>query len=111
MMYGWDTQSFPAYEVIHLRPVGTRGGTHILKARFRQGLADYSLGSHGVFMFFKSLRRMFLEKPYLIGSLARYMGYLYGNLKLKQNNVPSEAIAYLRKEQMKRLFSFELNRE
>ena len=102
-MHGWQTQSFPAYEAIHHRPTGTAGGKHILKARFYQGYTEYSLATHPLFMLAKSFRRAFVEKPYLIGSTARLLGFVACGLKDRQRCIPEEAAEYVRKEQLRRL--------
>lgn len=103
-MNGWETRSFPRYPAIHHRPVGTRGGTHILRARFRQGLAEYNIGTHPLFMLAKSVRRAFLEKPYLLGSAARFLGFWSGYLHSAKRESPTDAIAFFQKEQIRRLW-------
>ncbi|MBC2722689.1 MAG: glycosyltransferase family 2 protein [Desulfosporosinus sp.] len=103
-MNGWETRSFPRYPAIHHRPVGTRGGTHILIARFRQGLAEYNIGTHPLFMLAKSARRVFLEKPYLFGSTARFLGFWSGYLHNIKREGPTDAIAFFQKEQIGRLW-------
>ena len=105
-MKGWETRSFPLYPAIHHRPVGTRGGTHILRARFRQGLAEYNIGTHPLFMLAKSLRRAFLEKPYLLGSAARFLGFWSCYLHSDKREGPTEAIAFFQKEQIGRLLAY-----
>lgn len=108
-MKGWQTRSFPQYRAIHHRLMGTGYGTHILEARFQQGLAEYGIATHPVFMLAKSLRRAFLEKPYFIGSLARLSGFLYGYWLKEERQIPPEAIRFVHKEQIKRLFSYITN--
>jgi poly-beta-1,6-N-acetyl-D-glucosamine synthase len=105
-MNGWQTQSFPQYAAIHHRPVGTRGGVHILKAKYRQGFAEYYLGTHPIFMIAKSFRRIFIEKPYFIGSIARLTGFICSYFSGGERDIPRETLRYVRKEQMGRLFSW-----
>lgn len=102
-MKGWHTRSFPAYQAIHCRPVGTRGGASLIKARFRQGVTDYYLGTHPVFMFVKSLRRALMEKPYIISGTARMAGFIVGCFSKDKINIPNEIIKYIRREQLSRL--------
>ena len=45
-MNGWETKHFPQYQAIHYRTLGTGGGTHILAAKYRDGRAEYILGTH-----------------------------------------------------------------
>lgn len=102
-MYGWDAYSFPQYQVFQHRVVGTVGHS-ILKARLRQGLTEYGLGSHPLFMLCKSVRRAVLEKPYLLGSAARLCGFLCGYLRREERQIPADVVRYVRKEQMQRLW-------
>jgi poly-beta-1,6-N-acetyl-D-glucosamine synthase len=103
-MHGWETRSFPQYEVIHNRPTGTATGKHILAVRFYQGFAEYHLATHPVFMLAKSIRRAFIEKPYIIGSGARLLGYITCLLKREKRDIPAQAAGFVRKEQIRRLF-------
>jgi len=105
-MNGWQTRSFPQYQVIHLRPVGTNDGLSIIQAKFRQGLTEYGVATHPVFMLAKSLRRIFLERPYLMAAIARLAGFLYGYWLREERNISAEAIRFVRREQMKRLVAY-----
>lgn len=102
-MQGWETRCFRRYQVVHHRPIGTGGGIGLLHGKFRQGLAEYQLGTHPIFMLAKSLRRFFCERPYLLASAARMMGYLYAHLKREKRRIPEEIVSFYRREQMKRL--------
>ena len=104
-MYGWKTWSFDKYPVVQCRTVGTGDGRSILQARFRQGLTEYGIATHPVFMLAKSLRRAFLEKPYIVGSSARLAGFLYGYLLREKRTLPPEVVRFVRKEQIGRLWS------
>lgn len=103
-MQGWKTWSFDEIVVKHHRPVGTGDGCSLLYARFRQGMTDYCLGTHPCFMFFKSIKRMFSEKPHGISGIARLLGYLNGYFKKLDKQLPAIAIDSLRKDQMRRVF-------
>lgn len=105
-MNGWQTRSFPQYQVIHLRPIGTNDGLSIIQARFRQGLTEYGVATHPVFMLAKSLRRIFLERPYLMAAIARLAGFLYGHWLREERKIPPEAVRFVRREQMKRLVAY-----
>jgi len=104
-MRGWQTRAFPEYEAVHYRPVGVRRGASILRARFRQGMQEYDLGTHPVFMVAKSARRAILEKPYLLGSVARLLGFLNLYFRREERGVADDAVSYVRKEQLGRMFS------
>lgn len=102
-MKGWKVESFPNLHVFHHK-VGlfVRGA---MRESLRQGLVDYSLGSHPLFEFFKCIRRIG-EKPYLIGAFIRMCGFVWPNLIQQPRLVSSEFIGYLRKEQLTLLKSF-----
>ena len=102
-MNGWKTWSFNDIHVQHLRPVGTRNSSDLLMARFRLGITDYSVGTHPLFMIFKSAKRAITEIPYLTSGLARFLGFIYGYIKHEERQVPEKMIVYLRKEQLNRL--------
>ncbi|MBN1846506.1 MAG: glycosyltransferase family 2 protein [Sedimentisphaerales bacterium] len=103
-MQGWQTRSFRQYKTIHYRPLGTRNSHH-LQARFRQGLADYVLGSHPLFSLMKNLRRMFLESPYFFSAAARLCGFLYGYWSREPRVVSPDLMQYHRREQLQRIVS------
>lgn len=102
---GWKTHSFRQYRVVHHRPVGTGQGGSILKARFRQGLTEYGVATHPLFMLAKTCRRAVLERPYIVGSMARLAGFVYGYLKRETRRMPADVVDYVRQEQMRRLFA------
>lgn len=102
-MKGWETRSFPEYAVMQRRKVGTVGGKSILSARFGQGLTEYEVATHPIFMIAKSFRRCFLEKPYVIGSCMRLIGFACGYLMREPRRMPAEAVRFVRREQIGRL--------
>lgn len=104
-MEGWQTRSFECYKTIHLRPVGTGNGKSIYHARFRQGLTEYGVGSSPLFVFAKLLRRGFLERPFIFGSMARLAGFVSGYLRRERRQIPDTLVKYVRKEQLSRLFA------
>lgn len=105
-MHGWTTWSFPELKAVHQRPVGIRNAHSLLRTRFLQGLCEYSLSTHPLFMVAKSLRRCLLEPPLLIGGILRLAGYLYGYWKGEPCRIPSEVAAYVRHEQINRVLYF-----
>jgi len=104
-MHGWQTWSFPEIRVIHQRPVGTGNGRKFLCGRFRQGLSDYCLATHPLFMTVKCLRRCVRERPYATAGLARLSGFVYGYLARTPRSIPRDVGRYVRKEQMRRLLA------
>jgi len=103
-MAGWKSWSFPELKVIHCRPTGTGSAKGILRARFRQGLCEYGLMTHPLFMIVKSLRRCVLERPWIVGGILRLAGYAYGHIRRESCQLPSEVAKYLRREQLRRVF-------
>ncbi|MCL5280977.1 MAG: glycosyltransferase family 2 protein [Planctomycetes bacterium] len=102
-LHGWQTWSFPDLRAVHQKPVGTGDGRSIWRAKFRQGLTDYCLATHPLFMMAKCARRCFKERPYGVAGLARLAGFAYGYLVHEQRQIVADARRYVRKEQMKRL--------
>lgn len=99
-MGGWRVESFSDIWVHHHRPTGSAGGQ--LRGWYRQGLMDFSLGSHPVFEAAKILRRV-RSRPYVLGALARLWGFVWGGCSGKKRAVPDEFVAFLRREQMDRV--------
>jgi len=97
----WQVRSFPALTVRHLRESGTADSA--VRYCYRQGIADYSLGSHPLFEFAKLTRRL-VWRPYVIGALARLLGFIVAYFS-RERMVGPDFVAFLRKEQMARLWS------
>jgi biofilm PGA synthesis N-glycosyltransferase PgaC len=102
-MHGWQTWSFPEIQAVHQKPVGTGDGRSVLRAKFRQGVTDYCLGTHPAFMMAKCLRRCLRERPRGGAGLARLAGFAYGYLVREQRQILDEPRRYVRREQMARL--------
>lgn len=98
---GWQVEAFPEIRVFHHRHTGTSGGG-IFQKCFREGLKDFSFGSHPLFEIFKCLRRV-KEKPYVVGALLRMCGFIRAYYKGEKRVVSDEFVNYLRREQMHRL--------
>jgi poly-beta-1,6-N-acetyl-D-glucosamine synthase len=105
-MKGWKTWSFPELKAIHRRPMGLGHSRNMRRARFHQGLCEYALATHPLFMIAKQLRRCLLERPLLIGGALRLAGYAYGYLRHEPRQMPPDVIKYLRQEQVARVFRF-----
>ena len=105
-MKGFKTRHFVQYQVLHHRPVGEGKGTHALTAKYRAGLSEYVLGSHPLFILAKSLRRLLLEKPIILASTVRLIGFISGYFVIRKREVADEIVRYVRKEQIQRLFKF-----
>jgi biofilm PGA synthesis N-glycosyltransferase PgaC len=105
-MRGWRAWSFPELKVVHQRATGRRSARGLLRACFRQGLREYAISTHPLFMIVKSLRRCLLEPPLVVGGVLRLSGYAYGYLKREPFQVPREVALFVRQEQVNRVFHF-----
>ena len=103
-MKGWKSWSFPELCVIHNKPAGTGHTNGMLKIRFRQGVGEYFLATHPLFVLVKSLRRCVRERPLITGGFARLAGFLYGYCLREKRQIPDEMVRFIRREQMGRLF-------
>ncbi len=98
---GWEVKTFPDLRVLHHRRVG--GGTSgRIAAKLRQGRMDYALGYHPLFELVRCLYRI-VDRPYVVGSVCRLLGYGWSALRRDRIAVPDHAADYLRAEQMQRL--------
>ncbi len=107
-MKGWKTWSFPDIAAVHLRPTGMGSSAGILRARFAQGMCEYGLATHPLFMLVKSLNRCVKEPPLIAGGLARLAGFVYCFARRSKRLLPAEVARHVRKEQLRRLLT--LNR-
>lgn len=103
-MRGWRTWAYHELLVEHNKPLGTGPSKNIIKVRFRQGVGEYSIGSHPLFVLLKSLRRCIKEPPYILGGLARLWGFIYAHFIGEPRQIPKELVKYIRKEQLQRVF-------
>ena len=102
-MNGWEVRSFLDLEVFHHRPTGTQG-LSVWRARFRQGIEDYVLGYDGIYFLGKCLGRLF-EKPYVVGTALRILGYCLSALKRRERPVSPRFLEFPKQEQRKRLMA------
>ena len=97
---GWEIRTRPDHKILHYRPTSTAGGKW--RGLFRSGLEDASFGNHPIFELFKCGRRV-MNRPFVLGSIVRFCGYLWWNLSGRDAVIPAEKVAFLRKEQMAKL--------
>lgn len=103
-MKGWKTRTFTEKECIHHREMGT-AQQGVLKARFKNGVKDYAFGNHPIWELFRTVRQM-TQPPLAIGGLVLLLGYVWAMMRGAQRPVPSELVAFTRREQMQRLWKF-----
>lgn len=105
-MKGYKVWSYDDIEAIHNKPVGTGHSRQLLKVRFKQGIGDYFIATHPLFMLIKSIKRSIKEPPFIIAGLMRLLGFIAGYLKFEKRQISAELIAFIRAEQLRRVFSF-----
>lgn len=99
-MLGWQTETFAELKAIHHRFTGAADGRW--KNLVKNGMANYISGYHPLFMILKCLKRLF-QKPYVIGSLGLFYGFVSGYAKRVHQVNDTQLIAYLRSQQLRRL--------
>ena len=100
-MMGWRTRSFREKFFFHYRSLGTAERSHLASA-FSYGEKDYYLGNHPIWEIFRVAYRA-TKKPYLIGALALYSGYLSAFARQMKRPVSNDLMKFHRKEEMSKL--------
>lgn len=100
---GWIACSWPDAELRfeHLRPMGS-SQNGILTGRFRHGFGQYYMGSDPLFFTASCLFRM-VHRPYLIGGLASWWGYMSSWAKGLPQHGDDELKAFIRAYQRRAL--------
>jgi|SRR5882724_3211993 len=100
-MIGWKTRSFREKSFLHHRTLGTadRG---VIGSNFAYGKKDYILGGHPLWQIFRCAYRM-TKRPYVVGGVALFMGYLAALLGRADRPVSRELMRFHRSEQMLKL--------
>lgn len=99
-MLGWTTRTFKGIRILHHRPTGAAYGH--FKDFMKNGLANYNVGYHPVFMFLKCCQRAF-NRPYLLQASGLWLGYIRGYLKRMPRIAEPAVIEYFQKQQLNRL--------
>ncbi len=101
---GWQTKTFTETVCVHHRVMGTalQGG---LRAKFKLGMKDYSVGNHPLWQLFRAFYQM-KHPPYVIGGLALGTGFGWSFLRRKEVPISAELVEFVRREQMHRLKRF-----
>jgi len=101
-MKGWEAEAFPELRIFHHRHTGE--GDNLIRHKFRQGRMDYSFGCDPLFELLKCAERS-PEKPFVVGSLARFAGFVWSWVRRDQRPVSDEFVAFLRGDQRTKLRS------
>ena len=100
-MKGWKTRTFTESICLHHREMGTAQYGSV-RAKFRTGAKDYSVGNHFVWQLFRATYQM-AQRPFVIGGLALASGYFWSMVRRVKVPVSPELVAFSRREQMHRL--------
>jgi poly-beta-1,6-N-acetyl-D-glucosamine synthase len=103
-MLGWKTYAFTDLRLLHHRLTGSEEG--LFRDRVKHGVACYISRYHVLYVIASCLRRL-VKKPYVIGSI----GIMYGFLKSYFTRPPrleeASYVAYIRSQQLRRLFGMQ----
>jgi hypothetical protein len=101
--HGWQTRTFTENVCMHHRLMGT--AMHgALRAKFRLGAKDYTVGNHPLWELSRTAYQM-KNKPLIIGGLALGFGYLWSFLRRAEVPLSRDLVAFVRKEQVNRLIN------
>lgn len=103
-MLGWKTYSFSDLFLLHHRFTGTEDG--LLRNRVKHGLACYVSGYHPVYVIASCLSRV-RQKPYIVGAAAILYGFLKAHISRAPRVEDRSYLAYIRGQQLRRLFGME----
>lgn len=103
-MLGWKTYSFPELRLLHHRLTGT--SDRLLRDRVKHGLACYTSGYHFLFVLASCVRRLG-QRPYIVGSLAIFYGFLKGYVAHRPRVEDARLVHYVRGQQLRRLCGLE----
>jgi glycosyltransferase involved in cell wall biosynthesis len=100
-MVGWRSYTLRDVRITHHRPTGGADGAW--KDHVKNGMANYMVGYHPLFMVAKCMMRA-VRRPYVKGGLGLFWGFLSGYLTRRQPVQNPDLIRYLRGQQLRRLF-------
>jgi glycosyltransferase involved in cell wall biosynthesis len=103
-MQGWQTRTFPEKTYLHHRQMSTATQSALM-VPFKGGRADYVLGSHPIWEFFRCIYQT-TRPPVLLGGVLRLAGFMWAMVNQVERQVPADFIKFRRKEQMHRLWMF-----
>ena len=98
---GWRTRTFTERVCLHHRQMGTAVQSG-LKAKFKLGVKDYTVGNHILWEMFRTAYQM-KHRPYVIGGLALGAGYSWSFLTRAKVPIPPKLVKFVQDEQMQRL--------
>ena len=106
-MRGWQTRTYEEIKIFHHRPTGASDGK--LKRFYRQGEFAFFLGYPWIAIIARSFYRSLIEKPYILGGISIFFGYLLNWLFRKPKFHDTELRDYVKKKQIRRLVFWNKN--
>ena len=103
-MHGWKTQTFTEKVCEHHRPMGT-ALQGVLRAKYKLGVKDYSVGNHPLWEFARACYQM-KHRPFIAGGLALGWGYFWSLVRRKEIPLSSELVSFVQREEIHRLKRF-----
>ena len=103
-MLGWKSYAFKELALHHHRVTGSEDG--LFRDRIKHGTACYISGYHPLFVVASCLRRL-TKKPLLMGSVGVMYGFLRSYITRPQRINDQAYFAYIRRQQLRRLFGME----
>jgi glycosyltransferase involved in cell wall biosynthesis len=103
-MLGWQTRTFTENVCVHHRQMGT-AMQGVLKARFKIGVKDYTVGNHPLWELARTIYQM-KSSPFAIGGLALGLGYAWSLIRRAEVPLSPDLVAFVRREQLNRLKKF-----
>jgi len=100
-MAGFETRSYESLRIEHLKSRNAAFGG-LLKREWQLGLRDHAMGVDPLFELAKCVVRI-ANKPWILGSLARALAYMFYTIQGRRRVVPNEVVAFMRAEQRRRL--------
>jgi len=98
---GWKTRTFPETVCIHHRVMGT-AEQGSLKAKFKMGCKDYTVGNHPLWELARMIYQM-KSRPFVLGGIALGTGYFWSLVRRAPVPLSKDLVAFVRSEQMHRL--------
>jgi poly-beta-1,6-N-acetyl-D-glucosamine synthase len=99
-MHGWKTRSFSHIPILQRRPTGGQDGAW--RDYEKNGRANYICGYHPLFMTAKCISRIW-RKPRVVSAVALAYGFLGAWIRQTPRVNDKELIAYIRKQQLRRM--------
>jgi biofilm PGA synthesis N-glycosyltransferase PgaC len=100
-MQGWKVRKFTTLKAFEHRLNGTAQAS-LLRARMVEGRRFHSVGYGFLFYSMRCLYRS-AEKPFLLGGLAAWWGFVVSCLLRRPIQLPPNVVRYLRREQRQRM--------